>query len=219
MLALRGKLVHLELLVKMAVLAPLALRVLVVNLESWDSPDPRVLMVRLGKQERKDSLELLVYVVCLVKTVRRVLQDLLDQLALQEKEENRVSLDLLDSRGCPDPLVPLVKEVNLVTRVYQEKQVLLGPQDLGVSVGSQEREEVQDQQASRGPVGFQEHLDLMDQRVLLALLVFQVLRGHRVCRECLEREEHLGFLDQKVTEETTVRKDLKVLLEKMVQEV
>ncbi|KAI7794772.1 hypothetical protein IRJ41_000320, partial [Triplophysa rosa] len=94
--------------------------------------------------------------------VRQVLGDLLDQLALQENEENRVSLDLLASRGYPVPLVPLVKEVNLVIRVFQEKLALLGPQDLEVSVGSREREEVQDQQASKGLAGYQEHLDLME---------------------------------------------------------
>ncbi|KAA0708108.1 Collagen alpha-1(II) chain [Triplophysa tibetana] len=153
-----------ELLVKMAVPDPSALRVHVVSLESWDSPDPRVPMVTLGKRERKDSPELLVYVVCLVKMVRRVLGDLLDQLALQENEENRVSLDLLASRGCPAPPVPPEKEVNLVIRVFQEKLALLGPQDLEVSVGSREREVVQDQQASKGPAGFQELLDLMERR-------------------------------------------------------
>lgn len=175
--------------------------------------------MRLGKLERRDSLELQVYVVCLVKMVRPVRRDLQDQLGLQVKEVNRVSPVLQVSRVCPDPQAPLVREVNLVTRVFQEKPAPLEPQDLEVSVVSQEREEVQDQLAFRGLVVFQEHQELMGPRVVLGQLVFLALRVLQVCRECLVKGERLEFQDQRVTEVTLVRKDLKVLLVKMVQEV
>lgn len=46
-----------------------------------------------------------------------------------------------------------------------------------------------------------------------------VLRDLLVCRECLVREEHLVSLDQRVTEVTVERRDLRELLAKMVQEV
>lgn len=175
--------------------------------------------MRLGRLERRDSLELRVCVVCLVKMVRRVLLDPLDLLVLQEREESRVNQDHQASRVCPDPLVPLVKEVNLVIRVFQERLEAQGPLDPEVSVVSQEREEVRGHRASRGLVVYQELQEPTDPRVASVRRELLVLRGLRDCRGCLEREGPLGFLDQRVTEVTMVRKDLKELLGKMAEEV
>lgn len=76
-----------------------------------------------------------------------------------------------------------------------------------------------DLRVCRDLVDFLEHLELMDPRELLARLVVQVPRVPLVCRACLEREELVVSQDLKETEVTTVQRDLRELLEKMVLEV
>lgn len=175
--------------------------------------------MRLGRAERRDSLELLVCVVCRGKTARRVLPVPLDLLVLQEREESRVSPDPPASRVSLDPRGPLVKAVNLAIRVFQERLGPQGPPDHVVSGVSQEREEELGPRASRGLEVSQELQELMDPRVASARRGLQVLRGLRDCRGCLEREARPAFLDQRGTEVTTGRKDLKELLGKMAEEV
>lgn len=175
--------------------------------------------MRLGSPETRDSLELLVCVVCRVKTARRALPDPLDLLVLREREESRVSPDPPASRVSPDPRAPLVKAVNLAIRVFQERLGPQGPPDHAVSGVSQEREEEWGPRASRGLEVFQELQELMGPRVASARGELLVLRGLQDCRGCLEREARPAFLDQRGTEVTTVRKDLKELLGKTAQEV
>lgn len=148
--------------------------------------------------------------------------DLLAPLALLdllEREESKASLDLLDSRACLDPQVPLVRLANLETRVFPEKVVLLVLLVREVNVVSLVREVVLDLRVFRDLVDFLGHPEVMDPRVLLDLLEPQDLRDPQVCRACPEREVREAFLDPKETEETTARRDLRELLERMVQEV
>lgn len=175
--------------------------------------------MRLGRPERRDSLELRVCVVCLEKMERRAPLDPLDLLVLQEREESRVNQDHQASRVCPDPPVPRVKEGNPVIRVFQEKVEPQGPLDPEVSVVSQEREEVRGHRASRGLEVYQELQEPTDPRVASVLEELLELRGLRDYRGCLEREGPLGFPDQRGTEVIMVRKDLKELLGKTAQEV
>lgn len=135
------------------------------------------------------------------------------------REESRVSLVHLASRVFQDLLDPPESLVNLVTRVFLERVVLLVPLDQEVNVVSLVREEALALRVSRDQEDFQELPVLMDLRVQSDQLVLVDLWVLLVCRACLVREELLESLELKVTEVTAERKDLKVLLAKMVQEV
>lgn len=186
---------------------------------SWDSLGLREPLVSLAKEGRKVCSELLVLEVCLGKTERPALQDHQDPRVLLEREESRDSLVPLVSRVFPGLLVPLVRVANPETWVFLEREVLLVLLDPGVSVVSQEREEVLGLRVCKVPAVCLELLELTDPREPLVQVVHPEPRALQVCRACQEREEPLASQDPRVTEVTTVRKDLRVLPAKMVREV
>lgn len=128
-------------------------------------------------------------------------------------------MDLLASRVCLDPLELLEKLESLETRVFLERAECLELLDQEVSVVSLVRGVELDLRVCKDLVDFLEHPELMDQRELLARLVVLVPRAPLVCRACLEREELVASPDLKETEVTMVQRDLRELLERMVQEV
>lgn len=151
--------------------------------------------------------------------VRLALLDHLALLDLLGREESKDSLDLLASRVCLDHLVPQERLENPETRVSLERVELLVLLDQEVSVVSLVRGVVLDLRVYRDLVDFLGHLDLMDPREPLDQLVLLDLRDPPVCRVCLEREELVVSQEQRETEVTTDRKDLKELLERTVVEV
>lgn len=175
--------------------------------------------MNLENLERKDLLDALVLEVCLVKMERLDLLVLLALLVLLVREENKVNLVHLASRVCLDLLEPPENLVNLVTRVFLERVVLPVPLDQEVSVVSLVREEALALRVSKDQEDFQELPEQMDPRVRLGQLVLLELKVLPVFKACLVREELLVSLELKVTEVTLERRDLKVLLVKMVQEV
>ncbi|MED6251353.1 hypothetical protein ATANTOWER_029177 [Ataeniobius toweri] len=86
--------------------------------ESWDSPDPRELVVNLVKLVREVLVELLALLVLLVKMVILVLLDLLALVDLLERRENKDLPVLQDSRVFLDPKDLLVRLASLVIRVF-----------------------------------------------------------------------------------------------------
>lgn len=151
--------------------------------------------------------------------VRLAQVDLPALLDLQERGESKDRLDLLASRVFLDPLEQLERLENLETRVFLERAellVLLEREARGVSLV---RGVEPGLRVCRDLVDFLEQLELMDLRELLARPELRVHRAPLVCRACLEREELVASQDLKETEVTTVRRDLRELLERMVLEV
>lgn len=151
--------------------------------------------------------------------VRLDLLDLLALLVLLGREENKDSLDPLASRVCLDQLVPLVRLENLETRVFLERAEFLVLLDPEVNVVSLVREVAPAPRVFRDPVDFLEHLEVMDPREPLDQLVLKELRGPLVCKACPEREELVASQEPRETEVTTEQRDLRVHLERTVQEV
>lgn len=151
--------------------------------------------------------------------MRQVLLDPLALLDLLEREESRDSPDPPASRDCPDPPAPLVRVANPVMLVFLERVALLALLDPEESVASQVREAVLGLRVCRDPVVSPELQELTDPRVPLDHLVPPVPRDPPDCRECQEREGLVALVDPRETEVTMARKDLRVLLAKMVQEV
>jgi len=150
---------------------------------------------------------------------RPVRLDLPALLALLEREASKDSLDLLVSRDFLDLPVPLVREASLEIWVFLEKVGLMVQLDRGVSVDSQEREEVPALRVCRDRVVCPELPEPMDPRELLALLVVPEPKDPLAFRVCLGREVPQASQDPRETEVTMARKDPRVLPAKMVEEV
>lgn len=112
-----------------------------------------------------------------------------------------------------------MRVANPETWVFLEREAPLVLLDPGVSVVSQEREEVLGLRVCKVLVVCLELLELTGPREPLVQVVHQEPRALQVFRACQEREEPLASQDPRVTEVTTVRKDQRVLPAKMVPEV
>lgn len=179
----------------MAALGLLALVELEASLESWDSPDPRVLLVRLESPVREEPWDLLDLLVHLERMVMLAHRDLLDLLVLLVREESRDLLDLLDSRVSQDPREPLVRLASLESRVYPAKLEHQDPLELEAIEDSLVSVVHLGQLDLLVPVDHPEPLEMMVLREMLEPPVLLELRVLLDCRECLVSAVPLVFQD------------------------
>lgn len=204
---------------KMAAPDPLAPLEPEVSLVSWDSPDLRVLLVRLASPVREECRDLLAQLVLLAKMVMLVLLVPPAPLDLLEREVSRDLVVLPDSRDSQDLRVPLVSLARLESKVCPVRLVLLDPLDPEVTEDSPVSAVPLELLALLDPVVL---LDLLVTMVLRVMLVPQVLLVHRDpqdCRECPVSVVLLASQDLREREASKVPRELMVPLVRMVSVV
>lgn len=186
-----------------------------VNLESWASQVQRVMREHLVKMEKKavlDPKELRVFPVRVVKQDHRVPQEQQVPLVNEENQEQPVPLA---SRDYLDLLDPLVRMENLGKQVQRVKLELQGLQVVKEKMVYLVKEVCK----ALLELLVQEVLlvlrDQMVQRDLQAHLVHRVQWDQLVSKECLEKEEDMEVLGQKVKRVKAVAKVTMELQEKM----
>ncbi|KAK6301656.1 hypothetical protein J4Q44_G00277090 [Coregonus suidteri] len=157
-----------------------------VSLESWDSPDPKDLLVTTASPVREVKPELLVVLVLLVKMVTLVLLDPKALLVLKERKERVALPDLMDSKVCLELRELLVSLERLVTRVCPVRLEVPAPVDPEVKEVSQASVVAPDLLAPQDLVEPMVLLVTMVLGVRLVLLVPLVVWELQVCRECPE---------------------------------
>lgn len=178
-----------------------------------------MLLESLAKLENEVFLDPLALLVLLAKTEKLELRDPQDLLAPLVREVNKALLAPLDSRVSPALLVLLVKQANLVNRVFLETLVPPAPLE------QEEREVSPASVVFKGrpvlqvPVGPTVPLATMVLRVMLVPLEPLVARVPLAFKECLVNEVQLVFQALRVTEGMLVPKVLMVLLAKMASVV
>lgn len=155
----------------------------------------------------------------LAKMERLELRDPPDLLALLVREVNKALLALPDSRVFLAQLVLLVKQANLVNRVFLETLVPPAPLEQEAREVSLANVVCKVPPALQVPVVPTVPLAMMVLRVILVPLEPPVARVPLAFRECLVNEAQLVFQALRVTEVMLVPKVLMVLLAKMASEV
>lgn len=187
-----------------------------VHLELWVFLVQRVMRVNLVKMEKGVVLDPLDHRAFLERVVTREPRVLRVQQDLQVNEENQEHLDKLASRVCQDLLDPPERMENLVKQDLKVKLVVLEPQVAKVKMAFPVKEVCK------------VLLELLVIEVLLVLQVQMVGRDlldhlgpvvqwdHLVFKACLEKEEALEILGQKVKRENLEAEVEMDYLEKMV---
>lgn len=169
-----------------------------VSLVSWVSLVLKEMMVLLARMENGVALEDLAFQVLLERMVKldlRVPQVLLAHLVTRE------NLDPLVHKDYKEYLVPVVLQEKMENQVNQgQREKLVHLEFPGARVMPVPLENV-DHLELQGSLVLEEELDplaLREERALLAPLVLLVLLVLLVYKGCLEREEVLGVLVQRV---------------------
>lgn len=185
-----------------------------VSLESWDSLDPKDLLVKMASPAREVKLELLVVLVLLVKMVTLVLLEPKGLLVLKERKERAAPPDLMDSKVCLELRELLVSLARLVSRVCPVRLEVPAPVDPEVTEVSQASVVASDLLAPLDPVEPMVLLVTMVLGVRVVLLVPLVVWELQVCRECPESAAQVATLVPRENEVMVAPREPTVALEK-----